>query len=140
LVANELAKLRPGKYAATVTLTYQNADSANQTATVTVQLDYKPAYVTFVAPYLGRAGQPASLIVRGVNFSTNGATLTVAIGGTEISSLVPSGDTQVRVDYPALAAGRYPVSVKNSAGIIATDAELVVLTPPALAYQAITAP
>lgn len=105
-----------------------------------MELDYQPAYVSFVGSYIGLANQAGTMYVRGTNFSKAGGTVSVTIGSTEIAALVPDSDTQVRVNYPALAAGHYPVQIKNVAGLTATDAELVVLSPPTLPYQAIAAP
>jgi hypothetical protein len=44
-----------------------------------------------------------------VNFAATGAPVTVTIGSTEIANVTPDGDTQLRVNYPALAAGSYSV-------------------------------
>jgi hypothetical protein len=140
LKTTELDKLLPGHYTATITLSSQSADGTGATLAIPVTLDYKMAYVTFVGSYVGVANLPGSMYVRGSNFRVSGRTVTVSIGSTNISGLTPDGDTQIRVSYPALAAGRYPVSIKNQLGILATNAELVVLSPPPLAYQAITAP
>ncbi|WP_437673939.1 hypothetical protein [Sorangium sp. So ce131] len=97
-------------------------------------------HVRFVAPYIGTAGRPGRLIARGVNFNAPGTTLTVVLGTTEIGPLVPESDTQLTFNYPALPEGRYPVSIKNPAEITSTDAELVVLAPTEMRYQALSAP
>lgn len=139
LKKTEIEKLVPGQYTATVTLSYTSADGSGGTLQLPVTLNYNMAYVTFVGSYIGLANTPGSMYVRGSKFAAAGGTVTVSIGSTDISGLAPDGDTQVRVNYPALAAGRYPVSIKNQAGILATNAELVILNPPSIAYHAITA-
>jgi hypothetical protein len=137
LVTSELVKLAPGPYTATVTLGYQTADGTSGTVSFPVTLSYKLASVSFVGPYIGLANQPGWLYVRGAGFTAVPGSLTVSIGSTDVAGATPDSDTQVRVSYPALAAGTYPVSIKNQLGLVVTKAQLVVLTPPSLAYQAI---
>jgi hypothetical protein len=140
LKITELQKLVPGQYSTTVTLSTVNSAGTTQTVTIPVVLNYQPAYVAFVSPYLGIANKAGSFFLRGLNFAVTGAPLTVTIGSTQIANLTPDGDTQLRVDYPALAAGTYTVAVKNAAGIVASNAALVLVNPPTLVYQAISAP
>jgi IPT/TIG domain/Viral BACON domain len=136
----ELETLRSGDRAAQITLSYQNAQGGNQTLTVPVTLRNRLAHVQYVAPYIGLAGTAGTLVVRGTDFTTVAAAVNVMVGTTEITSLVPDSDTQLTLNYPALSAGRYPVSIRNAAGIASTEAELVVATIPAYTYQAIDAP
>jgi hypothetical protein len=144
IVLSELQNLKPGQYTTSVTLLATLAGGATQTVTIPVTLNYQAAYVSFVAPYVGIANQAGSLFVRGVNFASTaaqlGTTLTVTVGSTEISGITPDGDTQLQVSYPALAAGTYPVVVKNAAGIVASNASLVIVNPTAYTYQPISAP
>jgi len=140
LVPAELERLASGQHTATVTLRYSNAQVTNGTIVLEVALDYSLATVSFVAPYLAIENVAGPLIVRGAGFSASGAALTVAVGTTELPAVLPDSNTQLRVNVPALAAGRYRVFVKNDLGIVATNADLVVVPPLALAYQAIDAP
>ena len=140
LKISELQKLVPGQYTSSVTLSALNASGTTQTVTIPVVLNYQPAYVAFVSPYVGIANKAGSFFLRGVNFAATGAPLTVTIGSTQIANIAPDGDTQLRVNYPALAAGTYTVAVKNAGGIVASNAALVLVNPPTLAYQAISAP
>jgi hypothetical protein len=136
----ELAKLPWGTYIATMTLGYQSADGYAGTVAFPVTLNDRISSVSFVGSYIGIANQPGQLYVRGANFSVPPAPLTVNIGSTAIAGLIPDSDTQVRVSYPALPAGTYPVSIQNQLGIVLTNAQLVVVSPSALTYQAISAP
>lgn len=140
LKSAQLQQLTPGQYTSTVTLSAVTAGGGTQTVTIPVVLNYQPAYVSYVAPYVGIANQAASLFVRGVNFAATGAPVTVAIGSTQVANITPDGDTQLRVNYPALAAGTYPVSVQNAAGLVASNATLVLVNAATLTYQAISAP
>lgn len=92
-----------------------------------------PPRVRFVAPYVALANRPTTLIVRGKAFDV-GEPLTLNIGATQVGPVVVDSDTQVTVHVPALPVGRYPVSVEGSN---CSDAELVVLAPPALGYRVI---
>ena len=94
-------------------------------------------HVQFVSPYVGIENQPGTLIARGKGFASAGQTLTALVGTIEIGPLAPDSDTQLAISYPALPAGKYPVAIKNAMG---TDAELVVLAPPAMRQHFISAP
>jgi len=95
--------------------------------------------VQFVAPYLALPNRASSLIVRGTALKTGGA-ITVNVGATSIGPLSAESDTQVTVQVPALAAGRYPVSVERASCSGGSDAELVVQPGPTVKYRAISAP
>ena len=140
LKISELQKLVPGQYTSSVTLSAVNSSGTTQTVTIPVVLNYQPAYVAFVSPYVGIANKAGSFFLRGVNFAATAAPLTVMIGSTQIANVTPDGDTQLRVNFPALAAGTYAVAVKNAAGIVASNAALVLVNSPTLVYQAISAP
>jgi hypothetical protein len=98
------------------------------------------SYVQFVSPYVGLANQPGTLILRGTNFSGAGPSIVVVVGGTELAPVAPDSNTQVTVSYPALPVGQYPVSIKGSTNMPSTNAELVVLAPPAMSPHVISAP
>jgi hypothetical protein len=135
----ELAKLAPGNYQATITLRYSNAQVAGQTLTVPVQLSTRLPLVNYVAPYVGLAGAGGTLIVRGQGFDNTGAALSVAVGAT-VFDVQPDTETQLTLQYPALPAGRYPVNIRNAAGISGARPELVVIAPPAMTADSIDAP
>lgn len=108
-----------------------------------VHVDYDVSVapeVQFVAPYVGIAGRPGTLRLRGVGFRATSALATVAIGDLRIGPVVADGDTQITVSYPALPAGRYPVTIVDPPGIAPLAPELVIIAPPAFGYQAIDAP
>ena len=140
LSITELQKLTPGQYSTNVTLSAVNSAGGVQTITIPVTLNYQPAYVSYVAPYVGTASRAGSFFVRGVNFAATAAPVTVTIGATEIANISPDGDTQLQVNYPALAAGTYKVAVKNASGIVASNASLVLINAATLSYHAINAP
>ena len=95
----------------------------------------RPPRVRFVAPYIALANHPTTLIVRGKNLDASGPLVKLNIGATQAGPVAADSDTQVTVQVPALPAGRYPVSVEGSN---CSEAELVVLAPPALGYHAIS--
>ncbi len=96
--------------------------------------------IRFVAPYLGMAGRAGTLRARGRGFLAAGGKAAIAIGDLHIGPVDPDSDTQVTLSYPALPEGRYPVTLVDPQGIGPLNAELVVVTPPAFSYQAISAP
>jgi hypothetical protein len=98
------------------------------------------SFVQFVSPYIGLANQPGTLILRGTNFSGAGPNIIVVVGGTELAPVAPDSNTQVTVSYPALPVGQYPVSIKGSTLSPSSNADLVVLAPPAMSLHVINAP
>jgi hypothetical protein len=137
---SELSKLTPGAQSAAIVLNYVDADGVSHTANVQVSLQFRPGYVNYVAPYVGLQNQAGQLIVRGANFSIPAGALTVTVGSTNLGNVVPDSDTQLRVSYPALSAGRYPVHIQNAAGFDTRSADLLIVPPSAFAYAAISAP
>jgi cysteine-rich repeat protein len=94
--------------------------------------------VQFVGPYLGIAGRGGTVHVRGRGFGGGGDPVVVSVGNLSIGPLVPDSDRQITLSYPVLPEGRYPVTVSQPPGSAPTGAELVIGSPPPLAYQAIS--
>jgi hypothetical protein len=135
----KVVALASGSHSASVVLSFTTADGVGQTLVVPVTLTTCLPHVDRVMPYLAAANQGGHLFVRGTGFSCTGATLSVSIGSTTVARTVDS-DTQLQVDYPAFQAGRAPLHLDNQLGLDLGAADLVVLAPPALSYQAISAP
>lgn len=96
--------------------------------------------VDYVAPYVGVAGRAGTLILRGRGFPTFGP-VPVRLGAQELGPVWPESATQLTLRYPALPAGRYPVTVLAPSGSPPLDApELIITPPPGFAYQALAAP
>ena len=123
------AGLTAGAHTATVTFT-----AGALTRTVPVTLNINARGVNFVAPYVAIDGVGGNVIIRGHGFT--GVT-GVSFGGTPGSGFNFVSDTEIRVTHPALAAGTYPVNVTGGPAR-PTRANLVVISPPALAADAIT--
>ena len=129
----------PGTYTGTVTLiacvddpTCQTGQlpGSPQTVNITYSVESNATFVQgdVVAPRVAMAGQTGTVRIRGRGLS--GAT-DVRLGSTpatnvQVDSL--AGDTTVRVTYPALPAGSYPVTVNS--GAIPFTGTLVVVNPP----------
>lgn len=103
---------------------------------VTLNVTAFPPEVRFVAPYIGVAGRAGTLRLRGRGFQTGGP-ITVSVGTLEVGPLIPDSDTQITLSYPSLPEGRYRVTVSNPIGTAPLQPELVIVTPPPPAYQAI---
>ena len=140
LSTTELSKLTAGPHTATIVLTYVDADGLSHTANVPLSLQLNAGYINYVAPYVGVQNLAGQLVVRGANFSIPGGALTVTVGSTTLGTVVPDSDTQLRVSYPALPAGRYPVHIQNAAGFDSRSADLLIVPPSGFTYAAITAP
>jgi len=140
LDADEVGHLTGGDHSATITLRYSNAAVSNQTLTIPVTLTNHLASVDFVAPYVGLENVAGALVVRGSNFGPAGTQVTIDLGSHQVGPVQTDSDTQVRVSYPALPAGHYPVSIRNQVGVTATNAELFVTASTAFTYQAISSP
>jgi hypothetical protein len=129
-----------GNYSATIFITWQNAQEAGRAFLyVTVGNGLRLPVVDFAAPYVGIAGRPGPLTLRGKNFQNLGSSVTVRVGDVDVP-VVPEADTQVRIQYPAMPAGRYPVGIRSSSDLQFTNAELVVVPPSSFARWTIPAP
>lgn len=137
--ATKLPALANGSYTGSVVLSYDTADATGLTLTIPVSMTLCLPRPDRVAPYVATAGRAGHLYVRGAGFACTGPAPSPLLGTSELVRTVDS-DTQIQADHPALAAGRYPLQIDNQLGIGLGSAELLVLTPPALTYQAISAP
>ncbi|MFL5455374.1 MAG: hypothetical protein ACJ78X_03125 [Myxococcales bacterium] len=133
-----LAAMENGRHDATVVLSWSNAEASGQ-LTIPVVLDLCLPRADGVAPSLVTANQGGHVYVRGTGFACAPAAPTLLLGSAELAKTIDT-DTQIQANVPALPAGRYPLRFDNGLGIELGTAELVVLSPPTLAYQAITAP
>jgi hypothetical protein len=123
-----LRALANGTHSTTLDFTYTAADGTPGELHVPVTLDLALPRVTRVTPYVGIAGSADPVILRGMAL-TGTATGQVLFGDQASGTVEVVSDTELRVTPPALAAGRYPVSVANALGTPFTDAELVVIEP-----------
>ena len=123
-----------GTYRADVTFT-----SGSASISVPVTLVVKTAGVTFVSPYVGTTNVAGDVIIRGFGFTTLSSP-NVLFGATNAASVNVISDTEIRASYPALAAGNYPVAVKNATQTLPTRAQLKVVDAPSFPYAAIQRP
>jgi len=135
----KLPALDNGIHEATVFLSWSNAEVTGQTLAVPVSLHLCLPRADRVGPYVAAANQTGQMFVRGTGFACVGAAPTLLLGGAPLAHQIDA-DTQIQADVPALPAGRYPLRFDNNLGIELGTAELVVVSPPAFAYQAITPP
>lgn len=135
----EVGALATGNHPASITLRWQNAELSNQSVVVPVSLANNLPRVSRVSPYVGVEGLPGTFIARGSALTGAGSPVTVQVGGTDITGVIPAGPTLFQAGYPALPAGRYPVSLANAAGIPVTGPELVIVTAPTFGFDTIEA-
>lgn len=132
-----------GIFASTVGVTgYFCADAscsrleAGASKTLSVSYQVSPTATT-IAPNVGISGVSDAAILRGAGFS--GFTVEgVKFGDTAATETTVVSDNEIRVTYPALPAGSYPVTVEvqNLAGSVPSTAALVVVDP--ISYPAQT--
>lgn len=141
LVPSVLGALPNGVSSATVTFNYSSPSGASGQLTLGVTVNVNLPSVNFVSPYVATSNTPGRIILRGAGFGTL-AGRPVAIGNTTVSSYTVVSDSEIRVDYPALAAGPYPVKIMTALDINRADSasNLVVVTPPQFAATTLAYP
>ncbi|HEY5808173.1 MAG TPA: IPT/TIG domain-containing protein [Povalibacter sp.] len=139
--------LGSGIYTTTVAITgYFCADAAcsrleagaSQTLTVTYQIS---PTVDGIAPNTAIAGVADTAIIRGKGFG--GYTISgVKLGSVAATTTTVASDNEIRIAYPALAAGSYPVTidVPSHQGTITSTATLLVVDAISPAGQALAWP
>ena len=105
-----------------------------------VHVDYRvlaaPA-LKFVSPYVGFTDQPGALLVTAPGLQA-GIPVVIGIGDVQISA-TPTVNGELAISYPALAGGRYPVTLIDPP-VLAALPELVIVAPAQLTYQAFDLP
>jgi hypothetical protein len=130
-----VSALPVGAYRAQVTFTPTGGGGSVSVMVVAVSHNQGAAYV---APYVAIAGSAQSAIVRGSGFASLSAAQTqVLFGATAGSNVTVVSDTEIKATVPALAAGAYPVTVKDNAQTLQGNPTLTVVAAPAYAYAKI---
>lgn len=138
--------LPPGTYSTAITFTA----CVNDPACATGQLPGSPQKINVtytvrsdiqgdvVGPRVVTAGEPGTVILhgRGLSGATQVSFGSFAATDVKVSSL--NGDVEVRVTYPPLAAGTYPVTINS--GAIAFSAALVAVARPNFASAQLSYP
>lgn len=110
-----MATLPIGTYAEQFTLGYTDVDGIERELSIPVNVKVTSPSLSYVGPQVGQAGQAGELIVRGSGFQQTPALTQIKLGGQLVNIKAIESDTQLRLEYPALAAGTYPLTfVSNS--------------------------
>ncbi len=107
-----------------------------------IRVDYQVSpVIQAIAPYIGIANVAGSAIIRGVGFASF-ATQGVRLGDFAATEFGLISDQEIRINYPALPAGSYPVQIDipNHQGAVQSEAMLVVVEPTAYPAQALAYP
>ena len=99
-----------------------------KTLNVTYTVDPFPPPPNALAPSVATANVAGELIIRGSGFVPG---TQVFFGATQGGTPSVVSETEIRVSYPALAAGDYPVSLQTASGTISFGKSLTVIEPPA---------
>jgi hypothetical protein len=138
LVPAALGALPNGVSNAMVTFSYTGAGGASGLVSLGVTVNVNLPTLTYVAPYTAKANTPGSLILRGQGFNALGGRA-LAIGNTTVPTYTVISDSEIRVAYPALAAGTYPVKFATPLDI-GSAVNLVLFTPPAYSAEVLAYP
>lgn len=134
IVQAELAALGNGTHSAIITAIYQGRPDVR--LELPVNLTLNSPVVEQVSPHTAYTGVAGELIIRGQGFS--GLTSPVVnfgvMGATSVSVI---NDTEMQVNYPALAAGTHSVTVGDALGLSITSDSLVVVDPANYNYATI---
>ncbi|GAB4569833.1 MAG: hypothetical protein Tsb007_47210 [Rhizobacter sp.] len=131
-VTARVAGLANGRHSANITFR-----SGRSITTVPVTLEIFDPAVNFVSPYLGTTSVGDEVIIRGHGFSEVASGIEVLFGATPALSATVVNDTEIRARYPALAAGTYPVSVRNAGSTLPSRARLQVMDAVSYPYAVI---
>jgi hypothetical protein len=109
--------------------------SAGNTQTVNIRYQVSPV-IQRIAPYTATAGVSDEAVIRGVGFGSF-APQGVRFGDAAATEFTVVNDTELRVTYPALAAGTYEIQIDipNHEGDLESTASLLVLEPTDYAAQ-----
>jgi hypothetical protein len=140
LIPSELATLRNGQSAATVTFSYHGPGVPGASLQLPVTLDLHLPTVNYVVPYVAYAGEAQEVIIRGAGFS-QGALAPVMFGGVAAQSVTVRSDTEIRAVPPtSLPVGSGAVTIDNSLGLVRSRAALVVRTHPNYPFASVAVP
>jgi len=134
VIPAEPSSLAAGSHQGAITVTACLNDSTCSTGQLsgspqTISVDYEIASGVdgdTVTPRVVAANTAGELVLRGSGFT--GATA-VSFGSTAAISITVVSDSEIDVEYPALPAGTYPVTIDS--GSISDTASLVAVAPPA---------
>jgi hypothetical protein len=135
VIPAEPSSLGAGSYQGSITVTACLNDSTCSTGQLsgspqTISVGYEIASGVggdTVTPRVVAADTVGEAVLRGSGFTGASA---VSFGSTAATSITVVSDSEIDVEYPALPAGTYPVSVNS--GSISDTASLVTVEPPAL--------
>jgi len=133
-LTSNASSLTPGFYQSTTTVNYLGAV---YDISVPITLSVNKKQVNYVNPYVGYTSVAGDAIIRGHGFSD----LTspgVKFGTNSATYVTVVSDSELRVGYPALAAGAYSVEVKDAVTTLPSIAELQIVDPPSYSATSIT--
>ena len=131
-----LSKRPSGIHNEKLTLTYVNSDGTFQLE-VPIRIEIHLPSLTHIAPYSGRENQGAELIIRGSGFTGAKAPPYLLIAGQQVAISNVDSDSQLRIKYPPMAAGRYEVTLPGTGSLHRGTGYLVILPDMALSAQAV---
>lgn len=112
--------------------TGRHVQGSPQTINVTYTVE-SAVQADVVAPRVVEAGVPRGVYLRGRGFSNVSS---VQFGNVSSTQVVSVSETEIQAAYPALAAGRYPVSING--GSLSFSGTLEVTTAPTYAPALLT--
>lgn len=139
-VDSAVTSLPTGTVNEKLVFSYTTNDQVSHEVEIPVKFTSSLPSVQVVAPYIIEPNVPGTLTVRGYGFDQLSANSKIKIGESSYPIKSLQSDTQLKIDHPALGAGRYPVSLEISSQLPLQTATLVVQESEALPDYTIPAP
>jgi len=117
-----LNSVAPGQQEAVITVSAAGVADLLIPVKLTLMLSY-------VSPYVAVPNTSAEVIVRGAGFDYIG-TQAISFGTSLATDAMLLSDSEFRINNPALASGRYLITIANALGLDRSQAELVVVDSP----------
>lgn len=124
----------------TLTFSYTTPDNVSHDVEILVKVTSSLPSIQVVAPHIIQPDKAGTLIIRGYGFNQLTESSQIKIGDNSYPIKSLQSDTQLTVDHPGFAAGRYPISLAINSVLPLQNGTLHVQAAEAMNEQSITAP
>jgi hypothetical protein len=124
----------------TLVFSYVTRDKVSHDVEIPVKFTSTLPSIQVVTPYIVKPNVAGTLTLRGYGFDQLSANSKIKIGDNSYPIKSLQSATQLKIDHPALAAGRYPISLEISSQLPLYHGTLVVQASEVMPEQTISAP
>ena len=124
----------------TLVFSYVTSDKVSHDVEIPVKFTSTLPSIQVVTPYIVKPNVAGTLTLRGYGFDQLSANSKIKIGDNSYPIKSLQSDTQLKIDHPALAAGRYSISLEISSHLPLYSGTLVVQASEVMPEQTISAP